>query len=287
MELVIVTGLSGSGKSTAFKMFEDIGYYCVDNLPTKMIGLFADFLNSAKDLERVALGVDIRGGEDIEAVADELDALRKRNVPFRLLFLTASEECILRRYHESRHVHPLSDEGRRTLEAAIALEREKLFPLLDRANYVIDTSTMLTRELQQQLTALFVDKGIYHSLNVTVMSFGYRYGIPRDADFVLDARFLPNPYYVPELKKLTGNDQSVRAYVLDNEEAQKVISRAVEDLRYLIALFDRTGRNHLTIAIGCTGGKHRSVAVANALFEELKQDEAYGWNLIHKDIDKR
>ncbi len=287
MELVIVTGLSGSGKSTAFKMFEDLGYYCVDNLPTKMIGLFADFLSTAKDLERVALGVDIRGGENIEAVAEELDALREKNVPFRLLFLTASEECILRRYHESRHVHPLSDEGRRTLEAAIALEREKLFPLLDRANHIIDTSTMLTRELQQQLTALFVDKGVYHSLNITVVSFGYRYGIPSDADLVLDARFLPNPYYVPELKNLTGNDQSVRDYVLNNDEAQQVISRAADDLRFLIAAFDRTGRNHLTIAIGCTGGKHRSVAVANALFEELKQDTAYGWNLIHKDIDKR
>ena len=287
MELVIVTGLSGSGKSTAFKMFEDLGYYCVDNLPTKMIGLFADFLSTAKDLERVALGVDIRGGENIEAVADELDALRKKGVPFRLLFLTASEECILRRYHESRHVHPLSDEGRRTLEAAIVLEREKLLPLLDRANHVIDTSTMLTRELQQQLTALFVDKGVYHSLNVTVMSFGYRYGIPRDADFVFDTRFLPNPYYVPELKNQTGNDASVSAYVLDNDEARKMLERAAQDLRLLIAAFDRTGRNHLTVAIGCTGGKHRSVAVANALFNELKQDTAYGWNLIHKDIDKR
>ena len=287
MELVIVTGLSGSGKSTAFKIFEDLGYYCVDNLPTKMIGYFTDFLVSSQtDLQRVVLGVDIRGGVNIDAVSEVLDALKKEAVDYKLLFLTADDDCLLRRYHESRHVHPLSNEGKRTLEAAIALEREMLIPLLDRANYVIDTSTMLTRELQLKLQELFIDKEKYHSLNVTIMSFGYKYGLPREADFVLDARFLPNPYYDPVLRPMTGNDEPIRRFVLDNEEADHVIARATEDFRYLIRAFEKAGKNQLVIAVGCTGGHHRSVAVANALYEALKDDPSYGWNLVHKDIEK-
>ena len=287
MELVIVTGLSGSGKSTAFKIFEDLGYYCVDNLPTKMIGYFTDFLVSSQtDLQRVVLGVDIRGGVNIDAVSEVLDALKKEAVDYKLLFLTADDDCLLRRYHESRHVHPLSNEGKRTLEAAIALEREMLIPLLDRANYVIDTSTMLTRELQLKLQELFIDKEKYHSLNVTIMSFGYKYGLPREADFVLDARFLPNPYYDPVLRPMTGNDEPIRRFVLDNEEAHHVIARATEDFRYLIRAFEKAGKNQLVIAVGCTGGHHRSVAVANALYEALKDDPSYGWNLVHKDIEK-
>lgn len=287
MELVIVTGLSGSGKSTAFKIFEDLGYYCVDNLPTKMIGYFTDFLVSSQtDLQRVVLGVDIRGGVNIDAVSEVLDALKKEAVDYKLLFLTADDDCLLRRYHESRHVHPLSNEGKRTLEAAIALEREMLIPLLDRANYVIDTSSMLTRELQLKLQELFIDKEKYHSLNVTIMSFGYKYGLPREADFVLDARFLPNPYYDPVLRPMTGNDEPIRRFVLDNEEADHVIARATEDFRYLIRAFEKAGKNQLVIAVGCTGGHHRSVAVANALYEALKDDPSYGWNLVHKDIEK-
>ncbi|MBR3036930.1 MAG: RNase adapter RapZ [Lachnospiraceae bacterium] len=287
MELVIVTGLSGSGKSTAFKMFEDFGYYCVDNLPTKMIGHFADFLISSKEnFERVVLGVDIRGGVNIDALTEVLESLREKQVDYRLLFLTASDDCLLRRYHESRHVHPLSNDGKRTLEAAIVLEREMMIPLLDRANYVIDTSTMLTRELQQQLRNLFVDKEAYHSLNVTIMSFGYKFGLPREADYVFDARFLPNPYYDPELRPLTGNDEPIRSFVLDNEEARQVLRHTIEGFRYLIAAFDRAGKNQLVIAVGCTGGHHRSVAFANALYEGMKDDPSYGWNLVHKDIEK-
>ncbi len=287
MECIIVTGMSGSGKNTAFRMLEDFGYFCVDNLPAKLIDKFMDLaLDRPDTMDRVVLGIDVRGGENIRSVMEVLEALFEKHLIFRMLFLDASDECLIRRYKESRRVHPLSESGR-SMEEAIVLEREMLKPLRDRADYVIDTSLMLTRELQNRLYDIFINNAVYKNLNVTILSFGYKYGVPQEADMVLDARFLPNPYYEEHLRDLTGNDPPIRSYVLDNEEAGIFMKKAEDLLDFLIPAFIRSGKNQLVVAVGCTGGRHRSVSVANCLFEHLKADDSYGSSLIHRDVDKR
>ena len=287
MECIIVTGMSGSGKNTAFRMLEDFGYFCVDNLPAKLIDKFMDLaLDRPDTMDRVVLGIDVRGGENIRSVMEVLEALFEKHLIFRMLFLDASDECLIRRYKESRRVHPLSESGR-SMEKAIVLEREMLKPLRDRADYVIDTSLMLTRELQNRLYDIFINNAVYKNLNVTILSFGYKYGVPQEADMVLDARFLPNPYYEEHLRDLTGNDPPIRSYVLDNEEAGIFMKKAEDLLDFLIPAFIRSGKNQLVVAVGCTGGRHRSVSVANCLFEHLKTDDSYGSSLIHRDVDKR
>ena len=286
MECIIVTGMSGSGKNTAFRMLEDFGYFCVDNLPAKLIDKFMDLaLDRPDTMERVVLGIDIRGGENIRSVMEVLEPLFEKHLIFRMLFLDASDECLIRRYKESRRVHPLAESGR-SLEESIALEREMLKPLRDRSDYVIDTSLMLTRELQNRLYDIFIDNAVYKNLNVTVLSFGYKYGVPQEADIVLDARFLPNPFYDEHLRHLTGNDLPIRSYVLDNEEAATFLKKTEDLLDFLIPEFIRAGKNQLVIAVGCTGGRHRSVSVANCLYEHLKADESYGTSLIHRDVEK-
>ena len=287
MECIIVTGMSGSGKNTAFRMLEDFGYFCVDNLPAKLIDKFMDLaLDRPDTMDRVVLGIDVRGGENIRSVMEVLEALFEKHLIFRMLFLDASDECLIRRHKESRRVHPLSESGR-SMEEAIVLEREMLKPLRDRADYVIDTSLMLTRELQNRLYDIFINNAVYKNLNVTILSFGYKYGVPQEADMVLDARFLPNPYYEEHLRDLTGNDPPIRSYVLDNEEAGIFMKKAEDLLDFLIPAFIRSGKNQLVVAVGCTGGRHRSVSVANCLFEHLKADDSYGSSLIHRDVDKR
>ena len=286
MECIIVTGMSGSGKNTAFRMLEDFGYFCVDNLPVRLIDKFLDLaLDRPDTMDRVVLGIDIRGGENIDHVMDMLEPLFEKHLIFRLLFLDSSDECLVRRYKESRRVHPLAESGR-SLEESIALERERLRPLRERADVVIDTSMMLTRELQNRLYDIFVNNMVYKSLNVTVLSFGYKFGIPQEADMVLDVRFLPNPYYEEKLRNLTGNDPAIQAYVLDNPEAAEFLEKTEALLDFLIPQFIRSGKNQLTIAVGCTGGKHRSVSVSNRLYEHLLKDTSYGSSLIHRDVDK-
>lgn len=286
MECIIVTGMSGSGKNTAFRMLEDFGYFCVDNLPAKLIDKFLDLaLDRPDTMDRVVLGIDIRGGENIRSVMEVLEPLFEKHLIFRMLFLDASDECLIRRYKESRRVHPLSESGR-SLEESIALEREMLKPLRDHADYVIDTSLMLTRELQNRLYDIFIDNAVYKNLNVTVLSFGYKYGVPQEADMILDARFLPNPFYDERLRKLTGNDLPIRSYVLDNEEAAAFLKKTEDLLDFLIPQFIRAGKNQLVIGVGCTGGRHRSVAVANSLYEHLMKDDSYGSSLIHRDVEK-
>ena len=287
MECIIVTGMSGSGKNTAFRMLEDFGYFCVDNLPARLIDKFMDLaLDRPDTMDRVVLGIDVRGGENIRNVMEVLEPLFEKHLIFRMLFLDSSDECLIRRYKESRRVHPLSESGR-SLEESIALEREMLKPLRDRADYVIDTSLMLTRELQIRLYDIFVNNAVYKNLNVTVLSFGYKYGVPQEADIILDARFLPNPFYEEHLRDLTGNDPPIRSYVLDNREAELFLEKTEDLLDFLIPEFIRAGKNQLVIGIGCTGGRHRSVAVANCLYEHLKKDDTYGSSLIHRDADKR
>ena len=286
MEMLIVTGMSGSGKNTAFRILEDLGYFCVDNLPAGLIdGLLKVSYENPEKMDKVALGIDIRGGENIENVSETLRSLSEDSKEFRLLFMDASDECLTRRYQESRRLHPLSAECPDLL-SAIHLERKKLEPLRERADFVIDTSHLLVSELHQRLREIFQEEKSFANLTITLMSFGYKYGIPPESDFVFDARFLPNPFYVPELREKTGNDDDVRAYVFSKEIAE-AFSRDVADLiRKVIPDFISMGKNRILISVGCTGGRHRSVAVANRIYELLSGDTEYGLNRIHRDVQR-
>ena len=258
MRFVIVTGMSGAGKSTVLKMLEDMGFFCVDNLPVMLIEKFAEIAHDDKlEVDNVAIGVDIRSGQALGEMSVCLETLKKRNFTYEILFLDANEPVLVKRYKETRRAHPLSKHGR--INEGIVKEREKIEFLRQRADYIIDTSNLLTRELKHEIEKIFVEGKQYNNIIVTVMSFGFKYGIPRDSDLVFDVRFLPNPYYVPELRPQTGNDKPVN---------------------YL-----KEGKNQLVISVGCTGGKHRSVTVANALYETLEK-LPYTVRLYHRDIGK-
>lgn len=284
MRFVIVTGMSGAGKSTALKTLEDMGFFCVDNLPVMLIETFAGIAQDDKlDVDNVAIGVDIRSGEALGQLSVCLEEMKAKDYNYEILFLDSSEVALVKRYKETRRKHPLSKTGR--INEGIKREREKIEFLKQRADYIIDTSTLLTRELKAELEKIFVGGEAYNSIIVTVMSFGFKYGIPRDSDLVYDVRFLPNPYYDPELKPLTGNDESVRQYVNNCEEYEIFMKKLYDMIEFLIPLYKREGKNQLVISIGCTGGKHRSVTVANALAEEL-QELPYTVRLFHRDITK-
>ncbi len=286
MEMIIVTGISGSGKGTAFKMLEDMGFFCVDNLPVKLADRFLELtLNSEEAHDKIALGIDIRGGENIDTMLETLEQLFDKHKMFKMLYMDASDECLIRRYKESRHVHPLYDTAG-SLEAAIHLEREKLEPVRRKADYVIDSSFLLTRDLQNRLKVIFEDHSSFRNLNVTVMTFGYKNGVPQEADYVIDVRFLPNPHYDPELRPHTGNEKIIQDYVLNNPEAEEFMEKLVSMFRFLIPQFMKAEKNQLVIAVGCTGGKHRSVSVGNRLYEALKEDGSYGCNMIHRDLER-
>lgn len=286
MDMIIVTGMSGSGKGTAFKMLEDRGYFCVDNLPVKLLDRFLDLMNTAEGAkDKIALGIDIRGGENIDSMLETLEQLFGKHRMFKMLYMDASDECLIRRYKESRHVHPLYETAG-SLEEAIHLERKKLEPVRKRADYVIDTSFLLTRELQNRLKDIFENHGSFKNLNVTVMTFGFKNGVPQEADFVFDVRFLPNPHYDPVLRPHTGNEKIIQDYVLNNPEAEEFLDKLFAMFRFLIPQFMKAEKNQLVIAVGCTGGKHRSVSVGNRLYEALKEDTSYGCNLIHRDLNR-
>lgn len=284
MRFVIVTGMSGAGKSTALRMLEDTGFFCVDNLPVMLIQKFADIAHDDKlEVDNVAIGVDIRSGEALGQLSLCLEELKKSNYNYEILFLDASEQALVKRYKESRRKHPLSAGGR--INEGIAREREKIEFLKQRADYIIDTSTLLTRELKGVLDQIFVNGEAYNNIIITVMSFGFKYGIPRDSDLVYDVRFLPNPYYVPELKMLTGNDKPVSDMVKDCEEYEQFMTRLCDMLEFLIPCYKREGKNQLVISIGCTGGRHRSVTVANDVQQRI-QCLPYTIRLFHRDITK-
>lgn len=284
MRFVIVTGMSGAGKSTALRMLEDAGFFCVDNLPVMLIQRFADIAHDDKlEVDNVAIGVDIRSGEALGQLSLCLEELKKSNYNYEILFLDASEQALVKRYKESRRKHPLSAGGR--INEGIAREREKIEFLKQRADYIIDTSTLLTRELKGVLDQIFVNGEAYNNIIITVMSFGFKYGIPRDSDLVYDVRFLPNPYYVPELKAMTGNDKPVADMVKDCGEYEQFMTRLCDMLEFLIPCYKREGKNQLVISIGCTGGRHRSVTVANDVQQRI-QRLPYTIRLFHRDITK-
>jgi RNase adapter protein RapZ len=285
MRFVIVTGMSGAGKSTALKILEDVGYFCVDNLPIPLLVKFAEmFMGQESDVDKVALGIDIRGKTAFGQLEEDLDILTEKKVPYEILFLDARGDALLKRYKETRRTHPLAVDGR--LDLAIAEERRRLEFLKIRASYIIDTSNLLTRELNQELKKIFVEGKQYKNLYVTVLSFGFKYGIPQDADLVFDVRFLPNPYYIEELKAHTGCEAAVRDYVLNNEKATEFMEKLQGLIDFLLPNYILEGKNRLVIAMGCTGGRHRSVALAEALFQSLKDREDYGVRIEHRDIEK-
>ena len=283
MRFVIVTGMSGAGKLTAQKMLEDLGYYCVDNLPVPLISKFVELiLEPNREITKVVLGIDVRADQSFDEVQEALEDLKKKNFPYEILFMDASDATLQKRYKESRRMHPLSPDGR--VIDGIKKEREILKKTRSEADYVIDTSMLLTRELKAELENIFVKNENYSSLMVNIVSFGFKHGLPADVDLVFDVRFLPNPYYIEELKHKTGNDKEVRDYVMSSPESRIFMEKLKDMLLFLIPNYIKEGKNQLVIGIGCTGGHHRSVTLANELYESLKEDGSFGIHLEHRDI---
>ncbi len=284
MKFIILTGMSGAGKSTALKIMEDIGYFCVDNLPIALIEKFAELADPASELQKVAVGVDIRSGQALDNLQGILDHLAATGKSFEILYLDSTDQVLVKRYKETRHLHPLA--GGERVDKGIQKERQRMAFLRKRADYIIDTSNMLTRELKAELEKIFVRNQDYKSLFVTVVSFGFKYGIPTDADLVFDVRFLPNPYYVEALRPKTGNDREIQEFVMGFKKAGQFLEKLEDMVKFLIPNYITEGKTQLVIGIGCTGGKHRSVTLANALYQQLRQEEAYGVKIEHRDIGK-
>ena len=286
MRFVIVTGMSGAGKSTTLKMMEDMGYFCVDNMPIPLMSKLTElFMVPNGEINKVALGLDIRSGQNLYELENILNEMDLAQIPYEILFLEARDETLIKRYKETRRNHPLAGAGR--VEKGIALERQKVGFLKKRANYILDTSRLLTRELKAELSKIFVENREYKNLYITVLSFGFKYGIPNDADLVFDVRFLPNPYYIDELRPQSGNDKPVQEYVMNNELAREFLEKLVDMVQFLMPNYAAEGKHQLVIAIGCTGGKHRSVTIANALYDRLTvTEEDYGLKKEHRDLAK-
>ncbi len=285
MKFVILTGMSGAGKSTAIKMMEDIGFYCVDNLPIPLLEKFVELSGQENaELQKVAVGIDIRNGQALGELREELDKIRGRGITYEILFLDAEDSVLVKRYKETRRNHPLA--GGERVDRGIAAERRRVAFLKENADYIIDTSRLLTRELKAELDKIFVQNQDYKNLFITVLSFGFKYGIPADSDLVFDVRFLPNPYYVEGLRAKTGNDAEIKEYVLQFPEAHEFLGKLTDMLNFLIPNYIAEGKNQLVISIGCTGGKHRSVTLANELYKSLSDRTGFGLKIEHRDIGK-
>ncbi len=284
MRMVIVTGMSGAGKSSVLKMLEDAGYFCVDNLPIQLIYKLVQLtFNGTEKFDKVALGVDIRSGQALGELDEVLEQMKRDGYQYEILFLDAKTEVLVKRYKETRRSHPLSGSGR--VEQAIEDEREKLEFIKRKADVIIDSSQMLIRELKSEVDKIYINNKKFNNFFITVLSFGFKYGIPMDSDLVFDVRFLPNPFYDPVLKPQTGNDQPVREFVMSSEMAVTFLEKLEDMISFLIPNYILEGKNQLVISIGCTGGKHRSVTLANELYSRLKKLE-YGIKVEHRDIEK-
>ena len=285
MRFVIVTGMSGAGKSSVLKMLEDAGYFCVDNLPVPLVLKFAEISwHEENMMSKVALGIDIRSRNHLNMLEDVLKSVRDEGYDYEILFMDCKDDKLIKRYKETRRTHPLAKQGR--VEDGIRQEREKLLYLKENATYILDTSQLLTRELKKALEQIFAGEKNFKNLMITVLSFGFKYGIPSDCDLVFDVRFLPNPYYVEGLKYKTGNDKEVQDFVMGYELSHTFLDKLVDMLEFLIPNYILEGKNQLVIGIGCTGGKHRSVTLANKLFEALSNCPEYGVRLEHRDVSR-
>ncbi len=286
MEFIIITGLSGAGKSNALHALEDIGYYCVDNIPPMLLSTLYTLCETSNDsrMQKVAVVVDIRGGEVFDSLFDQLKTFDEAGKRYKILFLDAKSDILLIRYKETRRKHPLADGISVSTDDAVKLERELLKPVKAHADFVIDTSYMAIKQLKERVTTLFAENA-GDSLIVTCMSFGFKYGIPLEADLLFDVRCLPNPFYVKELKPLTGLDEAVREYVLKFDETQQYIERLLSLLDYSVPLYRAEGKSELVIAVGCTGGKHRSVTLARLLNSHFIENGQKS-TIHHRDIWK-
>lgn len=284
MKFVIVTGMSGAGKSTVLKFLEDVNFSCIDNLPPSLIPELAKVYSSDEgEVSKVALGIDIRGGKLFQDLFRVLDTLKRDKFAYEILFLDSSDETLISRFKETRRSHPLAKNDR--LSVGIEKEREILEEIKKRANYIIDTSHILTRQLKEKVNEIFVGDKKFDSLMITVLSFGFKYGIPTDSDLVFDVRFLTNPFYIPDLREKTGNDIEVSSYVMNMPQSKQFLSLLTEMILFLIPNYIHEGKNRLVISIGCTGGKHRSVTLANELFRTLQYFD-HSAIILHRDIDK-
>lgn len=284
MRLVIVTGMSGAGKTIALKVLEDLGFYCVDNLPIPLVEKFSELIGErSENAHQVALGLDIRSGDELSTLNEIMLKWKQQGRTCEILFLDAGDATLIKRYKETRRAHPLAGNSR--VDKGIEQERLKLEFLKVKASYIIDTSQLLTKELRQELEKIFLKNESYKNLYTTILSFGFKYGIPSDADLVFDVRFLPNPYYEEQLRVLTGEEQVVRDYVMQGGVGEQFLEKLCDLLKFLIPNYILEGKNQLVIAIGCTGGKHRSVTIAKAVYDSLLSQEGMGIKIEHRDID--
>ena len=285
MEFVIISGLSGAGKSRAASVMEDLGYFCVDNLPVPLIPKFAELgMGGNGEYDRVVLVTDIRGGTNFDSLFQALDRLKAMKCGYRILFMDASDATIIKRYKETRRAHPLGDECA-SLEQAIELERKVLAPVRERADWVVDTTGLTLGQLRSKLLSLFSKGTEEGKMEVHVMSFGFKHGVPMEADLVFDVRFLPNPYYVQELRSLTGLDEGVRDYVFSSPQSDEFLKKLIDFVTYLLPRYAEEGKTALVIAIGCTGGHHRSVAIAHALAQAIAS-QGFPVNESHRDMGR-
>lgn len=284
MQLIIVTGMSGAGKSTAIKALEDEGFYCIDNLPPALIPTFTELcIGQQEKFNKVALGIDIRGGTLFTDLFLSLDTIKKNGYKYDILYLDSSDNILIKRYKETRRMHPLVKGGR--MEEGIAQERVLLQELKQKADNIIDTTNLLPKDIKNLILKIYVKEEEFNSLMITVVTFGFKYGIPMDSDLVFDVRFLPNPYYIAEMRSLTGNDQAIQDYVMENDISIEFLNKLYDMIEFLIPNYVKEGKNQLVISIGCTGGKHRSVTIGNKIFDQVK---ALGHSVFiqHRDIEK-
>ncbi len=276
--------MSGAGRSTALKILEDCGYYCADNLPISLLPMFAQLMNDNPDITKAAVGIDIRNGKELDKMDGQLADMKEAGFQYEILFMDASDKTLIKRYKETRRQHPMAVDGR--VETGLKEERAKLAFLKKEADYIMDTSQLLVRELVQNMDEIFQQNREFKNMVVTVLSFGFKNGIPSDADLVFDVRFLPNPYYVDELKNKTGNDKEVQDFVMNCTQAGEFLDKLSDMVQFLIPNYVIEGKNQLVVAIGCTGGKHRSVTIANKLYAILKENREYKVKIEHRDIEK-
>jgi len=287
MDFLIISGMSGAGKTKAVNALEDIGYYCVDNMPPKIMQMFAGlYLDSVRDEEpRVAMVVDARSREMFSDLTQTLEEMKRGELRCRILFLDAADEVLLQRYKETRRRHPLMDDDAPTLPQAIRMERELMTALRETADYVIDTSRLSAAQLRERVLALAAGQGDLQPMSISCISFGFRNGLPPEADLVFDVRCLPNPFYVPELRSHTGDESCVRDYVMQFPQTRELLDRMEQLVAFQIPLFIREGKSQLVIAVGCTGGRHRSVASAEHMAAFLRE-QGYRVSVLHRDRDK-
>lgn len=287
MEFVIISGMSGAGKTTALHVLEDIGYYCVDNIPSSLLTTLYDLCRSSNDesMNRVAVVVDVRGNENYKQMSEQIEDFKKTHKDVKLLFFDAKTDVLIVRFKETRRKHPLAERLKDgSVADAVDLEKALLESVKRHADYHIDTTYLSSKELRERVMSLF-RVGATEGLTLTFMSFGFKYGLPLEADMVLDVRCLPNPFYIPELKPLTGNDQAVRDYVLSSPDTQGLLQYALKLLDFTVPLYRKEGKSELVVGVGCTGGKHRSVTIAMQ-FEEHFRELGYRCAISHRDINK-